>query len=67
MTDREQLAELISSMDIPECNRDMSVHRNILWLNRNMFIRNEDHPNFLAARDLSKKITREEIRSSKAQ
>ena len=63
--DLTRLTELITPMDLPDCNRDLSNLRNILWLGRNMFIRNGDHPNFQEASKLLTKVTREKLGYSK--
>ena len=56
--DREKLAELIATMDLPEGNRDLTSFRNVMWLTRNMVIRNGDHPNFDEASVVLKRVVR---------
>ena len=56
--DREKLAELIATMDLPEGNRDLTSFRNVMWLTRNMGIRNGDHPNFDEASVVLKRVVR---------
>lgn len=40
MTDKEQLSLLLKDMDIPEWRRDVSKTSNLLWLGRNLAIKN---------------------------
>lgn len=60
-SDREKLSDLIADMDLPDCNRDLNVPRNVRWLDRNMFIRNGNHPNFEAAAVIVKKLCQEGV------
>jgi hypothetical protein len=57
-TDKEQLTRLMVTMEIPDNNRDLSVARNIFWLNRNLAIRNSGHPDFAAAWILLRRVAR---------
>lgn len=64
VTAREKLSELISTMNLPDCNRDLNVVRNVLWLDRNMFIYNGNHPCFQEANVILKQLCHE-VRSAK--
>jgi hypothetical protein len=44
-----QLAALIEPMNIPKLRRDVTQLANIMWLSRNMFVQNSQHPNFQQA------------------
>ncbi len=52
------LNELLKSMDIPEFRRDITKKENVLWLLRNLGIRNSNHENYSEAMSLLKKLSR---------
>ena len=52
-----QLKNAISTMDIPEMRRELTTG-NILWLHRNMKIKNGKHPQINEASKLIKDIMR---------
>lgn len=41
--DTKRLEEILSTMDLPANNTDLSSDRNLCWLMRNMHIRNGEH------------------------
>ena len=47
----DELANLLSTMDIPVLRRE-----DLGWLSRNLGIRNQDHPNFAEAIALIQKL-----------
>lgn len=52
MEQRNRMVEILSTMDIPEGRRTEAALRDpqhLRWLNRNMFIRNSNHPQFAEA------------------
>jgi len=51
MNDEAKVKELIADMDVPLLRRT-----DWAWLNRNLRVRNSNHPNFLEANDLIKKL-----------
>ena len=54
----EELQELLHGMDIPE-NRKSDIG----WLNRNLAIRNSDHPNFEPAISVIKSLWKERLKT----
>lgn len=52
----ERLKEIIETMDIPEQRKE-----DVLWLSRNMFIRNSNHEDFEEARKLLTKELRDSL------
>ena len=46
MTDLEFLNSEIQKMDVPENRKDITKIENILWLIRNLILRNIDNDNF---------------------
>lgn len=48
---KEKLYNLIIDMDVPEFRR-----RDVKWLNRNLGVRNHNHPNYPAAVSLIRDI-----------
>ena len=56
----EELQELLHGMDIPE-NRKSDIG----WLNRNLAIRNSDHPNFEPAISVIKSLWKERLKTLK--
>jgi len=53
-----QLSECIETMDIPTNRRDTKLFGNVLWLSRNIRIRNNQHPEYENAIALIKQILR---------
>lgn len=53
MFNKQRLIEILKTMDIPEF-RLTSFYGDVdlKWLNRNLFIRNSEHPNIKEAHDL---------------
>jgi len=41
--DKETLIKILNTMDIPDMRKDLN-QVNIRWLNRNILIRNSEHP-----------------------
>ena len=50
---KRELKQILSDMDVPERRHD-----DIGWLNRNMHIRNSEHPKFGLAQKLLRIITK---------
>lgn len=44
------LRRLIETMNLPPARKNLTIFSNLLWLNRNMGIRNYKHPQYFAAR-----------------
>jgi hypothetical protein len=57
-TDQAKLVELLTNMDVPSMRREFG-HWNLLWLQRNLFIRNGRHRDFAEADRLVKKLLHE--------
>lgn len=57
MRDGVRLEEILDTMDIPRAFRNDTD-----WMNRNLHVRNKDHPNFDEANDLLDKLLRIEKR-----
>jgi len=51
------LGTIIAQMDLPEMRKKMTFS-NLMWLNRNIAIRNRNHPLFSAARGIITNILR---------
>jgi hypothetical protein len=50
---KKRLMEILDDMDIPEFRKsNVNGGPDLLWLSRNMFIRNSEHKNFLEAIEL---------------
>jgi hypothetical protein len=56
--DFKKLHNLLCNMDLPEQKKTSNHFADLLWLDRNMWIRNSDHPNFTMADSLLKKLIR---------
>jgi hypothetical protein len=60
--DKEQaqvkLRMLLESMDVPEMRRDVSNDSNLRWLNRNLMVRNSEHPSAVFALVLAGRLLR---------
>lgn len=54
----DRLENLTSTMDIP-----IFRTRSVVWLNRNIHIRNQDHPNFKEAREILKILMKMGVRN----
>lgn len=54
-----QFHEMIADMDLPEQKKTAHCRSDLMWLTRNMGIRNSGHPNFDAAMTCLKSILRE--------
>lgn len=52
----KKIEALIKSMKIPAFRKTIKNKTNLRWLNRNMQIKNADHPNFKAVKALLKEI-----------
>ena len=62
MTEHEtELSSLLETMDIPILRRDISKPENLLWLSRNLVIRNGTHPDFNRANTLIKILLRKHV------
>lgn len=53
--DRTNLVKFLSGMNVPEKRKVINLH-NLLWLNRNLFIQNDGHPNLASAMKLIRKM-----------
>lgn len=49
------LLRVLDSMNVPEKRKIFNLH-NLLWLNRNLGIRNQDHPQFPSAMKIIQKL-----------
>ena len=47
----DRLVAILKTIDIPKRRRERSKN-NLRWLNRNIAVRNSEHPQFKEARDL---------------
>ncbi len=56
--DQDRLAELLTEMRVPSMRREFS-HWNLMWLSRNLFIRNGGSEHCNEAIGLVKKLLRE--------
>tara|TARA_Y100001963_G_C6771463_1_gene445109 strand:- start:1829 stop:2056 length:228 start_codon:yes stop_codon:yes gene_type:complete len=54
---REELIAILKKMDIPWRRRELS-RNNLRWLNRNIAVRNSEHPDFDTARELITRLLR---------
>lgn len=52
----KSLKFIISTMDLPENRKDLTQITNIRWLDRNIFFRNRNHPDFNVAVSKIKQI-----------
>ena len=52
------LKEILESMDVPEMRKDVTNNSNLRWLNRNIMIRNGEHPKAVTALVLAGRLIR---------
>ena len=52
------LKEILEGMDVPEMRKDVTNAANLRWLNRNIMIRNSEHPNAVQALVLAGRLIR---------
>lgn len=55
-----ELIVLLEGMDVPKA-RMVMTDANLRWLNRNLFIRNSEHPSFSAAVKLIADLSKREL------
>ena len=53
------LNDILSTMDIPKCRRNIDNISNLMWMTRNLAIRNRDNEDFEKAMTIIKEIIRE--------
>ena len=59
MTKEEKLSKLLETMDIPAMRKEtIHLRQTLRWLNRNLRIRNNEHPQLVEALELIKSIMR---------
>lgn len=46
MHPEDRLKEILDTMDIPSQRKEVGIISNLSWLNRNIGIRNSNHPQF---------------------
>jgi hypothetical protein len=56
--DRAQLGDILKEMDIPEMRKDIKRLGNLRWLQRNLLIRNRNHPKATEALGIIKLLTK---------
>lgn len=56
MNDKERLASILETMDVPQMRRNLDDESNIMWLNRNLLIRNNSNPNIEEAMNIIRKL-----------
>jgi chorismate-pyruvate lyase len=49
---KSALGTILAQMDVPEMRKELDNTGNLRWLNRNLAIRNKNHPMFNTARTL---------------
>ena len=54
----QSLTVLLEKMDVPNMRRDVTVASNLRWLQRNLAVRNSQHPNMSAVRVLIRDLLR---------
>lgn len=54
----KSLTVLLEKMDVPNMRRDVTVASNLRWLQRNLAVRNSQHPNMSAVRVLIRDLLR---------
>ena len=54
----QSLTVLLENMDVPNMRRDVTVASNLRWLQRNLAVRNSQHPNMSAVRVLIRDLLR---------
>ena len=54
----QSLTVLLEKMDVPNMRRDVTVASNLRWLQRNLAVRNSQHPNMSAVRVLIRALLR---------
>ena len=54
--EKEQLARILESMDVPDMRRDLEQAQNLAWLGRNLPIRNQANPALLEALGLIRRL-----------
>lgn len=59
MSETEQLVKLIEDMSVPQLRRDATQLGNLMWLARNLGIRNAGHPNLDAAFAIIRSLMRQ--------
>jgi hypothetical protein len=64
MKDLEQLQTLIRTMELPFYRKAVVDKHGLLWLARNMGMRNSDHPKYSDAVELLKKVLKEKSYNS---
>ena len=60
MLDKERLAQIIKTMDVPEDKRNLDDKDVLSWLSRNLGRKNMRHPNYYEAVRLSKELRKVE-------
>ena len=56
---RSALGTILAQMDVPEMRKELDDPGNLRWLNRNLAVRNENHPMFATARTILTEILKE--------
>lgn len=56
---RSALGTILAQMDVPEMRKELDDTGNLRWLNRNLAVRNKNHPMFTTARTILKEILKE--------
>jgi len=56
---RSALGTILAQMDVPEMRRELYNTGNLRWLNRNLAVRNKDHPMFVTAQTILTEILKE--------
>ena len=56
---KAQLAEMLEEMDVPDIRKDLNKIGNLRWLQRNLLIRNGNHPRAVEVVETIAKMARE--------
>jgi len=56
---KSALGTILAQMDVPEMRKELTSTGNLRWLNRNLAVRNKNHPMFATARTLLTEILKE--------
>ena len=56
MIDKERLAQILETMNVPDEKRDLNDKDNLSWLSQNLWEKNLKHSNFYEAIRLAKDL-----------
>ena len=59
---KAQVVEILKEMDVPEARKDLNKLSNLRWLQRNLLIRNGNHPRAVEVVEFITEMAREKMK-----